>query len=269
GGINVALGVHRHGVNPVELPGIAAAAAKTADYGTIVPFQHPDFVVLAIGAQQIGLLRVGPDGDILHRAIAARVLFVKPFLNEGSIFLEHLDAVVDAVADIEQPVIGEFYAMHGVGELLRGRSIGIVGRLLVVAGRLAVGAPVPLVGAGRRIEHDDAAIAVAVGDIDFVGVLVDRGLGGLAELRGVGRTLARRDLADLHHELAVEVEFQDRVVVVGVAADPHETFLIHFNAVFAADPFVAFAGAAPGAQQIAVGIELEHRRRRYAAFRTG
>ena len=59
----------------------------------------------------------------------------------------------------------------------------------------------PLVGASRRIEHDDAAIAVAVGDIDFVGVLVDR---GLAELRGVARTLARRDLSDLHHELAIE-----------------------------------------------------------------
>jgi hypothetical protein len=35
----------------------------------------------------------------------------------------------------------------------------------------------------------------------------------------------------------------------------------------AADPFIAFAGAAPGAQQIAVGIELEHRRRGHAAFR--
>src|SRR5438445_8622944 len=249
----------------MKLAGIAAVAAKTADYGTIVPFQHPDFIVLAVGAQQISLLRVGPDRDIPHRAIAARVLFVKPFLNEGSIFPEYLDAVVDAIADIEQPVVGEFYAMHGVGELLRGRSIGIVGRLLVITGRLAVGTPVPLVGAGRRIEHDDAAIAVAVGNEDFVGVLVDRGLGGLAELRGVTGALARRDLADLHHELAVGGEFQDRVVVVGIAADPHETFLIHFDAVLAADPLVAFAGTAPGAQQIAVGVELEHRRRRHAA----
>ena len=134
-------------MNPVELPGIAAVAAKTADYGTIVPFQHPDFVVLAVGAQQIGLLRVGPDRDIPHRAIAARVLFVKPFLNEGSIFPEHLDAIVDAIADIEQPVVGELHAMHGVGELLRGRSIGIVGRLLGVIRRFAISSPVPLVSA--------------------------------------------------------------------------------------------------------------------------
>src|SRR5438093_578611 len=174
---------------------------------------------LFAGAQQISLLRIWPARDIPHRAIAARVLFVKPFLNEGSIFPEHLDAVVDAIADIEQPVVGEFYAMHGIGELLRGRSVGVIGRLLFVARRLAVGAPVPLVGAGGRIEHDDATIAVAVGDEDFVGVLVDRGLGGLAELRGIARAVARRDLADLHYELAVAGEFQDRVVVVAIAPD--------------------------------------------------
>ena len=251
----------------MELAGIAAAAAKTADHGTVVALQHPDFVVLAIGAQQLGLLRIGPDRDVPHRAVAERVLFVEPFLHEGAVLPEHLDAVVDAVADIDQPVIGELHAMHGIGELLRGRRLGIVGRLLVVVRRLAVGAPVPLVGAGGGVEHDDAAVAVAVGDVDFVGVLVDRGLGGLAELRGVVGALARRDLADLHHELAVGGEFQDGVVVVGIAADPDEALLVDLDAVLAADPFIAFAGAAPGAQQIAVGVELEHRRRRHAAFR--
>jgi hypothetical protein len=55
-------------------PGIAVAAAKTAHNGTIVPFQHPDFVVFAVGAQQPGLLRVGPDRDIPDRAVA-RVFF--------------------------------------------------------------------------------------------------------------------------------------------------------------------------------------------------
>src|SRR6516164_9090401 len=40
----------------------------------------------------------------------------------------------------------------------------------------------PLVGAGCRIEHDDAVVAVAVGDIDLVRRFVDRGLRGHAEL---------------------------------------------------------------------------------------
>jgi hypothetical protein len=104
---------------------------------------------------------------------------------------------------------------------------------------------VPLVGERGRVEHDDAAIAVAVGDIDFVRRLVDRGLGRLAELRRVVAAEARRDLADLGDELAVEREFQDGVVVVGIAADPDEAALVDLDAVLAADPFLAFARAAP------------------------
>src|SRR5216684_805980 len=214
GGIDVALGVDRHGVDPVELPGVTSVAAKTADHRAILALQHPDFVVLAIGAQQKSLLRIGPDRDIPYRAIAERVLLIKPFLHEGAVLLEHLDAVVDAVADIDEAIIGDFHAMHGIGELLRHRRLGIVGRLL-----------------------------------------------------GVVAALARRDLADLRHELAVEGEFQDRVVVVGIAADPDKTAFVDFDAVLASDPFIAFAGPAPRAQEIAVGVELQHRRRRHAAFR--
>ena len=103
----------------------------------------------------------------------------------------------------------------------------------------------PLVGKRGRIEHGDAAIAVAVGDIDFVGLLVDRGLGRLAELRGVVAVGARRDLADLRDEFAVEGEFQDRVVIVGVAADPDEAALVDLDAVLAPNPFIAFARPAP------------------------
>ena len=68
-------------------------------------------------------------------------------------------------------------------------------------------------------------------------------------------------------ELAVEGEFQDRVVVVGIAAEPDKTALVDLDAVLAPDPFIAFAGTAPGAQQIAVDVEFQHRRRRDAAFR--
>src|SRR5215471_15060434 len=125
----------------------------------------------------------------------------------------------------------------------------------------------PLVGAGRRIEHDDAVIAIAVGDIDLVRRLVDRGLRGLAELGRIAGALAWRDLADLRDELAVEREFQDRVVIVRIAADPDEAAFVDLDAVLAPDPFIAFAGTAPGAQQIAVHVELQYGRRRHTAFR--
>ena len=157
--------------------------------------------------------------------------------------------------------------MHRSAELLLHRRLGIIRRLLTIIRRIAVGAPMPLIGAGRRVVDNDAAVAVAIGDVDLVGRLVDRGLGGLAELGGVITAGARRDLADLHHELAVEGEFQKHVVVVGVAADPDKAALVDLDAVLAADPFVAVTGSAPGAQQIAVGVEFQDRWRRHAAFR--
>jgi hypothetical protein len=99
--------------------------------------------------------------------------------------------------------------------------------------------------------------------------LVDRGLRGLAELSHIAGALAWRDLADLRDELAIEREFQDRVVIVGIAADPDKAALVNLDAVLAPHPFVALARAAPGAQQIAVDIKLQHRRRRHTAFERG
>src|SRR6516164_5965478 len=97
GGIDVTLGVDRHGVHPVELAGIAAVMAEAADHAAIVALDHPDLVVLAIGAEQIGLLRIGPDRDVPHRTVAERVLLEEELLHEGAVLPEHLDAVVDAV----------------------------------------------------------------------------------------------------------------------------------------------------------------------------
>src|SRR5450631_1393242 len=159
GGIHVSLAVDRHGVNPVELSGIAAVPPEAADDGAVIAADDADLVVLAIGAEQIALLRIRPDRDIPNRAIAERGLLEEPFLDEGAVLPEYLDTVIDAIADIDEPVIGDLDAMYGIGELLRGWRVGVIGRLLVIAGLVAIGTPVPLVGAGAGIEHDDAAVA--------------------------------------------------------------------------------------------------------------
>src|SRR5215472_1621282 len=266
-GIDVTELVHGHGMDPVELAGVAAAAAEPADHAAILALQNAYLVVLPVGVQQISLLGIGPDREVPRRAIAERVLLKEPLLHEGAVLLEDLDTVLRAVADIDLAVIGNLDTMHGVPELLLRRPLRIIGRLLVVVRDVAIGTPMPLVGTGRRVEHDDAAIAIAVGDVDFVGLLVDRRLRGLAKLGRVVGALARRDLADLRHVFAVERELQDRVVVVGVAADPDKATLVDLDAVLASDPLIAFAGATPGAQQIAVHVEFQHRRCRHAAFR--
>src|SRR3954464_8040215 len=120
GGIHVALAVDRHGMDPVELPGIAAVAPEAADDGAVIAPDDADLVVFAVGTEQIALFRIGPDRDVPNRAIAERVLFEEPLLDERSVLPEYLNAIVDAVADIDQAVIGDLHAMHGIGELLRG-----------------------------------------------------------------------------------------------------------------------------------------------------
>src|SRR5262249_29652357 len=159
--------------------------------------------------------------------------------------LEHLDAIVGAVADIDKAVAADLGAVHGIAELLGDRRGGIVLARLGVVGLAAVGPPVALVGERVGVEHDDAAIAVAVGDVDLVGRLVDLDIGGLAEQGRVVAAAGRRDLADLAHELAGARELQHRAVGIGVAAHPDEALAVGEDAVLAADPGVAVARAAP------------------------
>src|SRR6202012_6047801 len=119
-------------MDPVKLPRIAAAPSEAADDGAIRTGDDADFVVLSVRTKQIALLGIRPDRNVPNRAIAERVLFEEPFLDEGAVLPKDLDPVVDAVADIDEPVIGDLHAMHRVRKLLRTRRLGIVGRLLVV-----------------------------------------------------------------------------------------------------------------------------------------
>ena len=53
-------------------------------------------------------------------------LSIEAFLDERAVRLEHLDAIVDAVADVQQPIVRQIGAVHRVPELLRGRRLRIV-----------------------------------------------------------------------------------------------------------------------------------------------
>ena len=101
----------------------------------------------------------------------------------------------------------------GIAELLRGRSIRIVVAKVGVVGFVAVGAPVPLVLAGIGVEDDHAMVAVAVGDIHFVGLPCRRTSWPGPEVLDIVAALALAGLADLHQEFSVLGELQDHVVV--------------------------------------------------------
>src|SRR5580765_3701577 len=98
--------------------------------------------------------------------------------------------------------------MDGV-ELLRRRAFGVVGGHLFVARLAAVGAPMPLVLSGVGVEHDDAAVAVAVADVHLIARDVFPDLCWLPEVLGVVAAVMNAMLADLKKERAGAGELED------------------------------------------------------------
>src|SRR3990172_4431019 len=87
--------------------------------------------------------------------------------------------------------------------------------------------------------------------------------GGRRRRRRRGRRAA---LAEGEQALAVRRALEDDLVH---APEPDVAVLVDVDAVLGARPELAVAGAAPGAHDVALRIELEHRRRRRAAVGPG
>ena len=186
-----------------------------------------------------------------RRPVAKRVLGDECLLDVCAVRLEHLDAIVGAIADVQQAVVRERDAVHRSAELLGWRIARVVWRKFRVVGLVAVCAPVPLVFACVRIEDDHPAVAVAVGHIQFVGLRVDQRLRRQPQIVRIVAALALIRLADLHQELAGLRELQEHAVVhrtgrrhlafigceggrllaAAVAADPDVAFVVDVDAV--------------------------------------
>ena len=78
----------------------------------------------------------------------------------------------------------------------------------------------PLVLAGVGIEHDHAMVAIAIGDIQFIGLRIDERLRRQPQIVGVVAALALARLADLHQELAVLRELQSKLSLHGARPRP-------------------------------------------------
>ena len=161
--------------------------------------------------------------------------------------------------------------LHRVGTRLVRTEIGVIGLV-------AVRAPVAFELAGVGVDDRNTLVQVAVGQIRLVLFRVDEDLCDAAErhlivaaadIRGLAvlvGALAGVGVADLQQKLSRLAELQHLRIAFPVAADPHVAFVIDGNAMIRRRPLIAFARTAPMADQRALGIELEHRRRRGAAL---
>ena len=199
--------------------------------------QHPHLVVLAVRGVQMRLRGIGREVEIPGRAGAARLRRHDELTHEGAVLAEDLDAVVRAVAHVEQPVAREAHAVHGVA-----RSPLTLGS----PGRPAVGAPVALVGCrcrrrrrspgGCRSRRPRYSSRVAGSTTMLAGRL--RCVVSLSSPIDPG-------LADLQQELAVSRELQDHPVLGAVAGQPDVVLVVHVDAVLVVGPRLSGGGAAP------------------------
>src|SRR5262249_33376071 len=209
GRVDVALGVYRQIVHPVKLSGLPPVPPELAHDLAVVAQQGPDVIVLAVGVVEPGLRRVVRDVEIPDRAGAARGRRDYELLHERAVLPEELDAVVRALAHVAQRVRGQARGVDRVAKRLHAR----------IAWRPAVGAPVPLVGAGLRVEDDHAVVLVAGGDEHLVRRRIDVHVRGPAEVRGVTVAAGLIRFADLQEELSLTRELEDLVVLRVVTAD--------------------------------------------------
>src|SRR6188472_304764 len=117
GRVNIALGVDGEIMHPVELASVTAVAAEHPDDLAGVAHQRAHLVVGAVGVEQEALLSIDPEVEVPYRARGSGAFFVRELLHEGAVLAEDLDAVVGAIAHIDQAVLRDLHAMNGIAEL--------------------------------------------------------------------------------------------------------------------------------------------------------
>ena len=253
-----------------------------------------DVVVLSVGDVEERTVAIERGRDVPHRPIAECLGLLEELLHELPRLGEDLDAVVHAIAHVDE-VRHEADTVDGIAEVLVGRRLRVVrtaGAGERVPGRfarwLAIRAPITLHRPGRRrIEDGDPLVSVAIRDVQLVRVDVDVEVRGPLDVDQVAIACRGSGLADLKEERPVGREFEYLVVFAlaaggsAISGHPDVIVLVDEDAVLGVGPLtggrlarlvvlvvrVLVRRTAPGAKQIAFAIELHDGRSRYAAFR--
>lgn len=157
-GVEITLGVGDELMDPMELAGVAAVVTGLSDDGAVLPEEGPNDIVSSVGEQKKFLVGVDGERELPGGTCAQGLGTYGKLFYEFALLGEDLDAVVDAVANVDQAVNGDVHAVDGVTKLLiRGRG-GIVGTGIGIIRRVTVGSPKSLECASFRIEDDDTLI---------------------------------------------------------------------------------------------------------------
>src|SRR5262245_52708723 len=191
---------------------------------------------------------------------------VDEFTGDG----EDLHAPSATVCDVHEAVGRNLHRVHRRHEL---RSAVRTHRLLwgrrtwrrIVDRCGAESAPHPFKRAGVGVEHDDALVAVSVCNEQFVRFGIYENIRGFPKVLRVPVGLLLATLTDLHDELAGLREFQN-LIIIAVAANPDKTFWIDINSMFRLRPVITGTRATPTLDEVALYIELQHRRRGLRLF---
>ena len=127
-----------------------------------------------------------------------------------------------------------------------------------------------------RIEHDDPAIEITVGDIDLVSLGIHGDVRGSSQVAGIVAAHRGLPFADPKQAFALRRELEHHMIGHAVAANPDIVLIVHENAVFIRrpailrlDPFGGFlipGRPAPGVDDFSRRVERDHRRRRRTAI---
>src|ERR1700685_3538161 len=98
--------------------------------------------------------------------------------------------------------------MHGV-ELRGAGAVEAAGAGNAVVGLVAISAPVALVRAGIGVKHNDAPVAVAIGDEDLVGFRIHTDSRGPVQIFGIVAAAGFAVMADLQQKLSGFRELED------------------------------------------------------------
>src|SRR5688572_29492435 len=129
-GVEITLGIDANVVHPLELAGLSAVPAPLRQRLAIRARYRDDLAIGAVGDEDEALLPIARKHQVPDRAVLQGLRLDTELLREGAVLARDLDAVIDPIADINETVVRQPHAMHGIAEALRERGSGIVCRQL-------------------------------------------------------------------------------------------------------------------------------------------